>query len=260
MVRRATKLFGFTLHATDGEIGKVQDLYFDDQDWHIRYLVTDVGSWLFGRFVLIAPTVAHDPDWDTHELPVQLTKEQVAHSPDIDLAKPVSRQHELELSQYYGWPMYWAGSPPLIGAIGGMEAGAWPAMSLAEQQSAEADAAAPDDESDDPHLRSIREVIAYIIRASDEDIGQVEDFLIDETDWSLCALLVNTSHWLRGKQRIIPLSALDKISWPNATVYVRQTSAQIEAFPEYDPDLPLAAADVARLYSTEQHPEAEQQA
>lgn len=258
MVRQATKLFGFTLHATDGEIGKVQDLYFNDQDWHIRYLVADVGSWLFGRFVLIAPAVAHDPQWEAHELPVQLTKDQVAHSPDIDLAKPVSRQHELELSEYYGWPMYWAGSPPLTGVIGGMATGAWPIMNLAEQQEAEASAAAPDTQND-PHLRSIREVISYIIHAGDQNIGQVEDFLIDETDWSLRALLVNTSHWLRGKQRIIPLSALDKISWPNATVYVKQTRAQIEAAPEYDPDLPLTAEDVARLYPTAQYPEVEHQ-
>ena len=32
--------------ATDGEIGKVKEFYFDDQSWTIRYLIVETGSWL----------------------------------------------------------------------------------------------------------------------------------------------------------------------------------------------------------------------
>lgn len=52
-VRNAKDLIGHAIHATDGDIGKVVDLYFDDERWAIRYLVVDTGGWLTGRKVLI---------------------------------------------------------------------------------------------------------------------------------------------------------------------------------------------------------------
>jgi len=55
MLRTAGELKGVTIQATDGDIGSVQDLYFDDHSWTVRYLVVDTGTWLPGRQVLISP-------------------------------------------------------------------------------------------------------------------------------------------------------------------------------------------------------------
>ena len=44
MLRNVKDLRGFAIHATDGMIGEVDDLYFDDEDWAIRYLVVDTGT------------------------------------------------------------------------------------------------------------------------------------------------------------------------------------------------------------------------
>src|SRR5262249_11151974 len=55
MLRTARQLKGASLVATDGDVGSVQDLYFDDTTWTIRYLVVDAGTWLSGRRVLISP-------------------------------------------------------------------------------------------------------------------------------------------------------------------------------------------------------------
>jgi len=55
MLRSIEKLKGFEIQAADGEIGKVDDLFFDERSWRVRYLVVDVGNWLFGRQVLNAP-------------------------------------------------------------------------------------------------------------------------------------------------------------------------------------------------------------
>ena len=41
MLRNATQLEGFVVHATDGELGSVYQLYFDDETWAIRYLTVD---------------------------------------------------------------------------------------------------------------------------------------------------------------------------------------------------------------------------
>ena len=103
MLRNVKDLRGYAIRATDGVIGRVDDFYFDDEGWAIRYLVVDTGSWLSGRKVLISPIAVGSPDWTTQVLPVSLTRTQVEHSPDIDTRRPVSRQHEAEYFGYYGY-------------------------------------------------------------------------------------------------------------------------------------------------------------
>src|SRR5690349_6541754 len=103
MKRSAKNLIGFTMGATDGEIGKVKEFYFDDKTWTIRYLIVETGSWLFGRKVLISPQAVVTPDWENNVFPVNLTKEQIKNSPDIDTEKTVSRQQEIELYAHYPW-------------------------------------------------------------------------------------------------------------------------------------------------------------
>ena len=108
MLRNARQLEDFTVHATDGDLGSVYQLYFDDETWAIRYLTVTTG-WLGGRRVLISPFSVIHVDWQAKRLDVALTKEQVKNSPNINTDKPVSRQHEIAYSAYYGYPYYWGG-------------------------------------------------------------------------------------------------------------------------------------------------------
>ena len=55
MLLSLRQLYGKKLGASDGDIGRVKDFYFNDQQWAIRYVVADTGSWLSGRLVLISP-------------------------------------------------------------------------------------------------------------------------------------------------------------------------------------------------------------
>ena len=109
MLRSAKELRGYAIGASDGDIGQVDDLYFDDEAWVMRYLAVDTGTWLSGRRVLISPISLGQPDWMAQRLPVALTRERVRNSPDIDTQKPVSRQHEADYFGYYGYPYYWGG-------------------------------------------------------------------------------------------------------------------------------------------------------
>src|SRR5574338_1457201 len=107
MLRSLKALHGYTVLAKDGEIGKVHDFYFHDDTWTVRYLVVDTGHWLPGRKVLVTTRALGKPNWAGFSFPVALTREQVQKSPEIDTDKPVSRQHEVDLHNYYGWPGYW---------------------------------------------------------------------------------------------------------------------------------------------------------
>src|SRR4029434_7853044 len=128
MLRTAGHLKGVTIEAMDGDIGSLQDLYFDDHTWTVRYLVVDTGTWLPGRQVLISP-FAFQPVPGASRLRTSLTKEQGGDSPSVDSDRPVDRQREIAFSQYYGYPYYWDG-PYRWGEL------AYPVLPAAPQPSA----------------------------------------------------------------------------------------------------------------------------
>ena len=116
MLRSFAHLRGSAIQASDGEIGSLRDVYFDDQSTLIRYFVVDTGTWLPGRRVLLAPAAVGGVDAERGGIVTGLTRQQVEDSPSSDLDQPVSRQQETTLHAYYGWEPYWA-APPLAGSL-----------------------------------------------------------------------------------------------------------------------------------------------
>ena len=45
MLHSVKGLRGYKLGALDGEIGRVEDFYFDDKDWVVRYVVLALDRW-----------------------------------------------------------------------------------------------------------------------------------------------------------------------------------------------------------------------
>ena len=52
------------------------------------------------------------------------------------------------------------------------------------------------------NLRSIDAVVGYHIAATDGEIGHIEDFLVDDGDWRLRYMTVDTKNWFPG-QRVL---------------------------------------------------------
>lgn len=238
MQHSVKSLTGFTMGATDGELGKVDELYFDDETWTIRYLIVKTGGWLSGRKVLISPAALNEPDWENEVLPVNLTKEQTKNSPDIDTEKPVSRQQEIELYSHYAWPYYGgAGIGFYGGGMGmiGMGTSGIPPFeeTIASQQQDR------DNDPGDPHLRSTKEVKGYQIHATDGKIGEVEDFTIDDTTWNVRFMIVDTGDWFPGKKVLISPKWIRDVQWADSAVYVDITKDAVKNSPEYDPSQPL---------------------
>ena len=107
MLWNASAINGYAIKASDGRIGTVSDFLFDDASWLVRWLVVDTGNWLSGRKVLLPPSALGQLDAKEHEFSVKLTKQQVKDSPEIDTDRPVSRQMETSVYDYYGWSPYW---------------------------------------------------------------------------------------------------------------------------------------------------------
>ena len=221
-------LKGYAIGATDGDIGKLDDFYFDDEFWTIRYLVAETGNWLLNRKVLISPFALGKADLSRERLNVTLTKKQVEESPSIDTDKPVSRQHEAAYSDYYRYPYYWGG-PYLWGPM------TYPRLSDAAQRRNE-EARAEREEANDLHLRSANKVTGYHIEATDGDIGHVEDFIIDGETWEIRYIVVDTQNWWPGKKVLVAPQWIGRVSWNDSKVYVDLSRETIKNGPEFHPD------------------------
>lgn len=217
-------LHGLKLAAKDGTIGHVEDFYFDDQTWAVRYLVANTGAWLTGRLVLITPHALGLPDFNARSLPVHLTRRQIQDCPPIDADKPVSRQYEIDYYGYYGWPVYWYG-----GDLWG--ASSFPAGGPASPAAIEA--ARQSHANDDAHLRSIQAITGYALQATDGEIGTVKGFLVDERTWFLGELIAETGHWYAGKEILIPTASVARISFEESKVYLNLTRAELKATREH---------------------------
>jgi hypothetical protein len=241
MLTNATHIEGLVIRATDGELGSVEKLYFDDETWAIRYLVVDTGSWLSGRQVLISPISVVNTDWQAKRLDVALTKKQVENSPNINTHLPISRQYETEYSGYYGYANYWGG-PYLWGPA------FYPATLRLPGSAASEAMAHRIRESSDSHLRDTGAVKSYDIEATDGEIGHVGGYLVDDQAWSIRYIEVGTRNWWPGKQVLISPAWIERVSWTESRVYVGLTREAIKSAPEY-----VESTPITRQYENQLH-------
>jgi uncharacterized protein YrrD len=216
-------MIGYAIRATDGDLGKVDEFYFDDRTWSIHYIVVDTGNWFSGRKVLISPVAFGTLDLASRSFSVNLTRAQVSSSPNIDTERPIYRQHEVGLHAHYQWP--WRGG------YGGTF-GTIPLPLPVDEAIAEQDDLASESR-DDPHLRSSRQVTGYHIHATDGEIGHVEDFMVDDEDWVIQFLVVDTRNWLPGKKVLLSPQRINLVEWAGSSVHFDLTRESIKNSPEF---------------------------
>jgi hypothetical protein len=224
----ASELIGRGIAATDGDVGRIVDLFIDDERWAVRYLVVETGEWLASRHVLLSPANAVADAPMLGPLPMALTREQIERSPDVDTQKPVSRYHEIAHALHYGYDTYWSGSmlwgatmlpslqhgmvpavvpglvrPPMGGTP--PEAGVPTQVQEAAQQAEEAARRC--------HLLSAREIISYSVEARDGRVGTLADLVVDGPSWAVLQLVVDAKPWWPGGHVRVPTSLAADIDW-----------------------------------------------
>lgn len=227
MFYKSTTLSGFKLNSLEGEIGKVKDFYFDDRYWMMIYLVIDTGTWLTGRQVLISPYALGAVNQEDQNIAIELTKKKIEDSPTLESDKPVSRQFEESHFGYYGLTSQWND----LNSMG-------PESYIGEGYE-NPEGYLQDKEDWDPNLRSTNAVIGHHVQASDNEIGHVEDFIIDDQTWAIRYFVINTRNWLPGKKILVSPQWIERVSWTEAKVYINFPSETIKAAPEYDDDAPI---------------------
>ena len=169
MLHKAKDLQGDAIHAEDGEVGSVDDLYFNEEDWDVRYLVVNTRRWIPGRKYLVSP-IAIAREWPLEgDIRIDLTREQISRCPTSAV---------------------------------------------------------------DSNLRSSAEVIGYCIEATDGEVGNVADLVIDDETWEITDVLVDSRHWLPGRLLLISPQVIERIDWPRKTLHLRLAREDILQAPE----------------------------
>jgi len=238
MLRSVKNLEGYLVEATDGDIGTVNQFFFSSGTWIVRYIVVDIGKWLSGRKVLIAPgMVLYPPDGDKRVITLNLTKQQIKESPEIDDRKPVSRQKETKLHKYFNWIPYWS-----------LSAGDYINTPIPTEEPIPNQEPSANKEKGDTELRSTKEVLGYRIRARDGEIGHVEDFIIDDQDWIIRYMVVDTRNWLPGRKVLVSPEWIENVIWADLEVQTDLSQKAVKESPKYDSSAPVNREYEVRMY------------
>ncbi|MEP7241391.1 MAG: PRC-barrel domain-containing protein [Devosia sp.] len=244
MLWNASAINNYAVEATDGPIGTVTDFLFDDKHWTVRWLVVDTGRWLTGRKVILPPSALGRPDPAKGTFSVKLTQQQVEGSPGIGPDEPVSAEHEAGALEHYGLSPYWS-----AGYLDSYRA-QWGSTPFPESGGEEQSRRIADAEHDryNPALRSFALLHGYHIESRDGDIGHVEDFLIDDTDWGVRFLVIDTRNWWPGKRVLISPKSVLEIDWQARMVTLNADRQKVKDSPAYDPSAIIDGAFVEQFH------------
>jgi hypothetical protein len=235
MLRKLHSLKSFEVHGRDAKLGKVDDFYFDQSQFVVRYLVLDTGNWLKQEETLISTHAIDNIDYDSKKIMVELTKDQLEDSPSIKKNEPISKVKEQEIIDYFGWPDYWEKSHSSDSEL--IHAGISERKKLLDFKVLEKEKEAQEKaEIAKTNLRSVEEVRGYKIHAKDENFGHIEDFFVEEEDsWIIRYILVDTGKKIEGKKSVlISPDWIHSISWHGKEIFVDKDKDQIASAPKYE--------------------------
>lgn len=218
MLITTNELRGRPVLATDGNLGRVEDFLFDDQNWVIRYMVTKTGTWLSNHLVLLSPHVLIKLDSKAKVVRVRLHRRQIEAGPPLELHLPVSRTYEEQHYQYFGLPAYWAGSA-LWGRSG------YPLVTPPKSD--------PEDyklhfHREDRHLQSANSTAGFKVQATDGAAGHLLGFWINDSTWEVRDLVVRAGPWYASRQVLIAPTSVTHFTYEDATVHVSLSKEDIQ--------------------------------
>jgi len=232
MKRSLKELLGYTLETKEGKNGTIKDFLFDEKKWIIRYLEADFGNWLSSRTVLIPRVFLKPPRWDDKHFPAEIGQSDIEKCPAVDDKLPVSRKYEEEMYKHYRMNPYWTTA---VVASKGVFFPPRP-VELPSSDISEDDL--------DTILRSFTEVEGYHIQAIDGKLGHIDDIIIDDDDWQIVYVVVDTKNWLPwSKKVLISVEWMHAISYLNRKINIKLTTETIKNAPEYQP-----AQEISLLY------------
>ena len=218
MIRTCDELYQRPIHAVDGELGKVFDLYVDDFSWHIRYVVAELGSWFKSRRVLLSPLAL--AEYDGGSLKVHLTKQEIADCPGNDRDKPVTLQEKERLDALFTMAQSYSATGD-------------PGMVLPFVPPAKGDELRIGDLWN-RRLRSSRIIRRYALCTDEGKAGQARDFLIDDRSWTIKYLVFSPAGQHHKVHRLIEAQKIGSIEWSGECMTLETSRKALLRLPAFD--------------------------
>lgn len=225
MKRSLKEITGYSIETKDDKKGKAKDFLFDEKQWTIRYLEADFGGWFSSEKILIPKVFLKPPLWETKIFPTELKADDIEKCPKIEEHLPVSRKYEQAIFDHYKINPYWASA--YVGSAGAV----YPPRPTRVPKKV------VNEKELDSILRSFNEIKGYEIETLDGKIGQVEDLLIDDEDWQIVYVIVDTQSWVPWSKKVmIAIDWLDEISYTKREAKIKLRTETIKNAPEFDPN------------------------
>jgi len=103
-----TDLIGYSVEATDGGIGKIDEA---TNEVGTSYIVVDTGPWIFGKKVMLPAGVIDRVDREDEKVYVNRSKDEIKDSPAFDDTRYRDDAYRDELGTYYGGRFTGTGGP-----------------------------------------------------------------------------------------------------------------------------------------------------
>jgi hypothetical protein len=240
-----SQLADLAIHAIDGELGRVRDVYVDGVSWKVRYIVVDTRRFVGGRRVLLSPQSVSGLNPGRRELQVDLRLAQVEAAPTLTEHVPMTRAHLSDLDSHYGWSEYWITGGPINFSFPTVNYGP-----IGESIDIPEDVRHMIEErlqrDDDGALVSFRDLCSYRIETVDDgSAGSIEDAIINYRDWTMPYLVIDTGHWISGRKVIVPASLVEAIDTGAEALTLHTSAESMVASPKFDPER-LDGLDEAR--------------
>lgn len=97
-VASGVDLTGFSVEATDGSIGKIDEATYETSQ---SYVVVDTGPWIFGKKVLLPAGVVQRVDLDAETVFVNRAKDEIKDAPEFDEATYGEESYRSQVGDYY---------------------------------------------------------------------------------------------------------------------------------------------------------------
>ncbi len=241
MLRKANDLRHCGIVTRDGMAGEIEDFYFDDVGWKIRYFVITTHVWGTRQLLLVPPASMHEKDAEPRHFAADLSSAEVLASPMAEADPPVYVQRETQRERAETLL-------PLFGVEFTRS------LTEAERDFYAAEAAIRAGRSGeyrslpDPHLRSINHVLGYRAAATDGVAGRITEFLLDSRTWNIAYAVVEPFPIGSGRQVLIGPECLARISWRDGLVFLALSRDAVASAPQYDPARPLTLDYAERIH------------
>ena len=246
MLRSIGDLIESCVTCPDGDLGKVEKVYFDVRTWAMRYLIVDTTAWGYGASIWVPARCIRQIDFASSVVKLNLTHEMLDSS-SIDTQTPISRLQEGRIFDYYRCKPYWEEDYF-------QENSQHPGRSVNPPAALELDANArvtPQTNALNatPRLLNTKQVGRFSIEASEGSVGHIRDFVFDDGTWLIRYLTVDTRDWWQSESEVLlSTESFNSIDSTTSTISTTLSRNAIKRNPTYIDAVPLN-----RMYETQLH-------